>query len=152
MMAISQRLWRRVDKSQSCWLWTGSLNQDGYGRISLGARGSGVTSTHRLSWELHYGAVPIGKNVCHSCDVRNCVNPAHLFLASQAENVADMYSKGRNNNVGPLPQRARSARLSPEVVASIRRSSSSVATAKRFGISYRHLRQIMTGVRWAAQL
>lgn len=80
----------------ACWPWQGSRNTYGYGRISEGKRGSCVAlMAHRLSWEIHRGAIPDGMNVLHSCDNPPCVNPGHLFLGSQADNVADMVAKGR---------------------------------------------------------
>lgn len=149
---IAVRLWRHVSKSDTCWLWTGSLTDCGYGRIGRGGRGKGTVTVHRTSWELVHGPVPAGMSVLHKCDVRNCVNPDHLFLGTQADNVADMYAKGRNNNVGPLGEKAPAAKLNREQVREILASKSSIALAQRFGISYRHMRQIKTGVRWQKAL
>lgn len=149
---IGDRLWRRVDKTATCWLWRGTLNEDGYGKISIGGKDGGMVSVHRLSWELHNRQISEGLQVLHSCDVRNCVNPTHLFLGTQADNVADMYAKGRNNNVGPIGEAAPAAKLTLSEVEQILAAKSSVALAKQFGISYRHMRQIKTGVRWQKAL
>lgn len=76
-----------------CWLYTGWLHPKGYGEI--GVKGK-TTKTHRLSWELHYGQIPPGLCVCHKCDVRNCVNPEHLFLGTYTSNNLDRKAKGRS--------------------------------------------------------
>lgn len=75
---------------------------------------------HRVSWEVHNGEIPVGMNVLHRCDNAGCVNPAHLFLGTQADNIKDMFAKGRQNSVGPKGEAARTARLTAPQVSTIR--------------------------------
>lgn len=96
LMSPADRFWGRVIKGDSddCWLFSGSGTPNGYGRLRDERRGS--TLAHRFSWEIHFGPVPEGMNVLHRCDVRRCVRPDHLFLGTQADNMADMVAKGRS--------------------------------------------------------
>lgn len=94
---IHLRFWRKVEKSQNgCMIWVGSTDNHGYGQINQGY-GRSPIKTHRLSWELHNGEIPFGLSVCHKCDNPKCVNPDHLFLGTQKDNMMDCASKGRLN-------------------------------------------------------
>jgi hypothetical protein len=92
MKPPAQRFFEGVVKTPTCWIWTRST-REGYGLIFV--NGAQI-STHRFSWELHHGPVPIGMCVLHKCDNRPCVNPDHLFLGTKKDNAVDMGRKGRN--------------------------------------------------------
>jgi hypothetical protein len=87
------RLWSRVVKTDGCWLWQGSVGSHGYGMVTYYGT---QTTAHRVAYILTHGDIPPEMVVCHSCDVRRCVNPAHLWLGTQKANVRDAMGKGRN--------------------------------------------------------
>jgi hypothetical protein len=87
------------DIATGCWLWTGARSRCGYGRFALkGGHAGGLAPAHRAAWLLFRGDIPAGLEVAHACDVRLCVNPAHLWVATHAENMADMLRKGRKGD------------------------------------------------------
>lgn len=93
------RFWVKVKKLASkkgCWLFTGSLNRGGYGQAWMNKK---RISAHRMAWLLEGGDIPEGMCVLHKCDVRNCVNPDHLWIGTFAENNADRDAKGRRVSV-----------------------------------------------------
>lgn len=84
-----------LDAETGCWLWKGTKLKQGYGSTRLLGV---VTPAHRASFFAFNGIIEEGKEVCHVCDVRSCVRPEHLFLATHAENMIDMKEKGRSRN------------------------------------------------------
>ena len=147
---LADRFWARIDKNGPehptlghCWLWTGALSS-GYGSVSNGKRKS---KAHRVSWEIHFGLIPEGMFVCHHCDNPTCVNPTHLFLGTQGDNMADMYAKCRHRIV-----RCR-VKLTRDQVIDIRRlhasgSLSQSELASRFGVSATHISRIIMRRQW----
>ena len=89
------RFWSFIDASQgpdACWLWTASVTSGGYGQFKVQPKS---LKAHRIAWELAHGDIPIGLSVLHHCDNRRCCNPAHLWLGTHQDNMADMQRKGR---------------------------------------------------------
>lgn len=94
-----QRFWSKVDKSGACWLWTGALDADGYGRWDVAYK---HWRAHRYAWVLEHGEVTPGLVLDHICRVRACVNPAHLREVTDGENV--------RAGIGPTAINARKTR------------------------------------------
>lgn len=94
------------DPNTGCWLWGGSQQTDGYGNIFY-SKQKGVRLAHRVSYELYVKSIPKGLQVLHKCDVTFCVNPEHLFLGTQLENIKDRVNKNRSSHLsGQLSPRA----------------------------------------------
>jgi hypothetical protein len=116
-LTLSERFWAKVNRStpERCWLWTGAVNEHGYGVLHPEGRRSGPTiKAHRLSLALSGVAVD-GYVVRHSCDNPPCVNPAHLSIGTMAQNAADMVQRGRSAR----GSRSGASKLTEEQVAEI---------------------------------
>jgi hypothetical protein len=87
------RFWQRVEKTETCWLWTGAKAKFGHGSIYVDGKS---LRAHTYSFLLHGGVVPEGMQVNHTCDTPGCVRPDHLYAGTQQQNVDDMNRRGRN--------------------------------------------------------
>lgn len=148
---IEQRFWEKVDIQgpDDCWEWQASLNYFGYGRFNV--RGK-VWKAHRMSYLLDTGTDPEGMCVCHSCDNPKCVNPAHLFLGTYAENNADMKTKGRATG-GSMPgEQHPMSKLTEaqalKVLAFKDGVKSQQSVGEMFGISGKQVGYIWRGQSW----
>jgi len=157
---LHDRFWKRVDKNgpihqaigSRCWIWTGAKSR-GYGQISSNGK---IVQAHRLSYEIRFG--PHGLQVLHRCDVRNCVNPEHLFLGTHADNMADMARKGRDA-IGKIQRERRArgerhgvAKLNSEAVKQARamyaEHTPKARIAKMLGVSDTTITRLLRGDTW----
>lgn len=137
---LAERFDHYVDKSGECWVWTGTKDPNGYGRLNVANK---PILAHRISWALNFGEITPDQHVLHRCDNPQCVRPDHLFLGDQAANNADMRAKGRFHPGVSQGEKHGCAKLSEEQVREIRASSGPPQhTAERFGISRRTVRDI----------
>lgn len=130
-----------------CWLWRGHITKFGYGVICHNGKQIRV---HRASWERHHGAIPDGLDVLHHCDVRHCFNPECLFIGDDADNVADMDSKGRRH-IHRGEENGQSILTTAQVVeirSRPRTFGSGAAIAGEFGISQSLVSLIRLGKAW----
>jgi hypothetical protein len=125
--SLEERFWEKVDKkgSEECWEWKAGISGSGYGTFWLDGKSF---RTNRVSYELFYGKIPPDMFICHHCDNPKCVNPTHLFLGTNSDNMMDAVKKGKllggrgdRNGSHTHPERVArgdksSARLHPESV------------------------------------
>lgn len=131
----------KINNSTGCIEWTG-CTFNGYGKLTVGSRVDGTrktTAAHRFAYETHIGEIPDGLYVCHRCDNRKCINPAHLFVGTHQDNVNDRESKNRNNHV---------RKITDENVAYIhtqKHIQTSKELADELNISYHTVKDIWCG-------
>lgn len=133
-----------VDAS-GCWNWILRLNDDGYGKKTLDGK---KRSAHVIVWILFNGDLPKGKCVLHKCDNRRCVNPDHLFVGTQLDNIQDMKEKGRaRKGVTHFW-----AKINPAIVANMRSDRASGQTfksiAEKYGVDEKTAWHAIKGRTW----
>lgn len=163
--AIEARFWPKVQKSDGCWVWMASRAPTGYGYFGIQTRrGIGEArrsaGAHRIAWMLLRGAIPDGLCVLHNCpggDNPSCVNPAHLFLGTQLDNIQDRERKGRSASGSIRASRGEKngfSKLTTDEVLRMRTMHRTLAVttthlSEVFGISSRRVREVIKGNAWA---
>lgn len=152
-----ERFWNKIDKSagpEGCWLWTGSVDGHGYGKLKLG----GINyRSHRMAYKLITGIDPLEQLVCHRCDVPKCCNPAHHFLGDNSANQKDAVAKGRQkvgerNGAGENSPAAKlSAADVDKVREMIRGGSTNMAISRVFGVTHQAISRIRRGRAWGTE-
>lgn len=145
------RFWSKVDKSSDggCWQWTASKMHRGYGQFRhVSADGSvRVVRAHRLAWELSVGPISDGLHVLHKCDNRACVNPDHMMLGTNADNMRDKVQKGRQQR----GERVHAAKLDEDRVRLIRalgKTAKSADLSRMFGVCANQIQKILQHKAW----
>lgn len=150
MKSLRERFWSKValGTGDMCWIWVARCQQGGYGQFRMHGR---IVAAHRVAYELAVGPIPAGLCVCHRCDNPSCVNPAHLFLGTQKENLADMVMKGRE--VRSRGERHGKAILTEKQVHEIRarctgRLGEKTEIAREYGVNRHAISDIYHRKKW----
>jgi hypothetical protein len=148
---LKERFWAKVQKTDGCWWWTAGKFKNGYGSIYGGEHRGHYRKAHRVSWEIHYGAIPDNLCVLHKCDNPPCVRPDHLFLGTQKDNVQDMFFKERDNHA--QGEHVNTAKLTTAQVVEIReryipRKLSMKRLSREYGVGKSTIFCILKGISW----
>lgn len=146
---IKQRFEAKIDKTNPdhCWIWKASKLKDGYGCFCYGRE----KRAHRVSWILFNGIIPDGLSVLHHCDNPLCVNPEHLFIGTQKQNMEDMINKGRK--ISPHGTNLPQSKLTENQILEIRakyipRKYSLRKLANEYNVSKETIRPIVLKKTW----
>lgn len=151
---FAERFWFKVEKTESCWIWTAYRNRHGYGGINTGHKPCRMVLASRASWMIHFGPIPKGMDVCHDCpggDNPSCVRPDHLWIGDEKANMSDASKKGRLSYPRAKGEASSHHVLTQIDADEIRRLwdvMPHIKLASMFGISYTHAWRIHRGDLW----
>lgn len=147
--SLPKRYWDKVDVrgADECWPWTASTRAFGHGAYLVNGQ---CGYAHRVMWESIHGPIPEGMCICHSCDVPGCVNPAHLWIGTRADNNRDKMEKGRfvrsrTSLTWELVREIRARLAVPDDVPIVQRIK---AMAPEYGVSWQCVNKVYYRERW----
>jgi hypothetical protein len=142
---LSERFWQKVNKTETCWLWTGAMLKTGYGSIRVNHK---AERAHRVAYELSVGPIQAGRILLHSCDNPLCVNPSHLRPGDKRENTNDAIARGQH----ATGERSARSKLSGNDVKIIKAAIAAGITgrslAKTFSVDETTISHIKLGKSW----
>lgn len=148
---FQQRFWGKVNRPDGCWEWTGGRDHHGYGKVRM-PMSRVQFRAHRVAYFLATGEDPGSHLVCHRCDNPSCVNPAHLFLGTPADNVTDMLAKGRHKTIGRKGAHNPGAKLTDadvrRVVDLLLAGAKNTEIAEKVGVTHAMVSRIRLGKSW----
>lgn len=148
---LQERLKNNVKKitKNGCWLWGRACDTNGYGRMSMYGE---LAAAHRVSYLVFIGNIPRGMYVCHKCDVRNCINPDHLFIGTAKENTLDCLNKGRSGAVSNGERHFNSKLTEKSVIEILELCSlkklNQHEIAALYNVNHATISAIHTGAKW----
>lgn len=137
---MKERFLKKVKKTLGCWEWTANKDFSGYGTFRVGNK---IKKAHRVAYMLYVGEIPKGKNVCHKCDNPGCVNPKHLWIGTQQENMIDCVKKKRHQN-----QILKEEEI-PIIRELYKKGESQRVLGEKFGVARETIKNVVTGKRWS---
>lgn len=143
---LKEKLLSRINKTETCWLWTGHCDQNGYGRLLIGPNRKDMA--HRLSYTLFIGPIPDGLYLLHSCDNPTCVNPDHLRPGTHDNNMNDMVIRGRSlrgekHNISKLKND------DVRIIRLLAKEMTHTELARMFNVSIGNISHIISGRNWS---
>lgn len=143
--SLCRRVESRFVRNGDCFEWQGGKAGNGYGVLCVVVNGRKRQEyAHRVSWVINRGEIPSGMLVLHRCDNPSCINPDHLFLGTQKENMADCSRKGRVRNGARF-----SLAIAREIRARYREGGRTQGSlADEYGMSFQHVSSIVNNLRW----
>ena len=161
LQEAKERFWSHVRKeADGCWYWTAGVNRFGYGKFKVHGK---TVAAHRIAYLLERGSIPLGKLVCHECDHSGCVNPDHLWVGTEGDNMDDKVKKGRQAKGAAHAAVCKPPRLKGEQCAHSKLSTDQVVwlrklraegrsladLATQFGVCKQTVHDITTGKSWS---